>query len=96
MQPLARRERLLVGLWIVVGLVVWNGVYDFVMMRGVQTFLFHNALHQLGRGPDLSMKDFMDAVVFDAVWISTLWAGVIMLAGLMTIRVLSVRRARRT
>lgn len=84
-----RREGVLAGIWIAIGIVVWNGVYDFVMFRGVQAYLFGNALHQLGRGPDVPMKVFMDTVVYDAVWISTLWAGAIVLAGLLTIRSLS-------
>ena len=90
-RPLRRRERLLVGVWVVIGIVVWNGVYDFVMFRGVQAYLFRNALHQLGRGPDSPMKLFMDNVIYDAIWIATIWAGAIVLAGLLTIRTLSQR-----
>jgi hypothetical protein len=93
MRPLGRRERVLVACWVVAGIVIWNGVYDFVMMRGVQAFLFQNALHQLGRAPDPPMKQYMDLVVYDAVWISTLWAGFILLGGLLTIRWLSQRNA---
>jgi hypothetical protein len=37
------------------------------------------------------MKVFMQAVVYDAVWISTIWSGLITLAGLITIRALSQR-----
>ncbi len=84
-----RRERVLAGVWVAIGVVVWNGVYDFVMFRGVQAYLFRNAMHQLGRGPDVPMKLFMQGVVYDAVWISTIWAGAILLAGLLTIRALS-------
>ncbi len=84
-----RRERVLVGAWIVIGVVVWNGIYDFVMFRGVQAYLFRNALHALGRGPDVPMALYMQGVAYDAVWISTLWSGAILLAGLLTIRTLS-------
>ena len=90
-RPLGRRERVLVGAWVLIGVVVWNGIYDFVMFRGVQAYLFQNALHQLGRGPDMPMKMFMQGVVYDAVWISTIWSGAILLAGLLTIRSLSQR-----
>lgn len=90
-RPGVRRERVLAAVWIVIGIVVWNGIYDFVMFRGVQAYLFRNALHQLGRAPDVPMKLFMQGVVYDAVWISTIWAGGILLAGLVTIRSLSQR-----
>lgn len=93
-QPLGRRERVLVGAWIVIGIIVWNGVYDFVMFRGVQAYLFRNALHELGRGPDSPMKLFMHTVIYDAVWIATIWAGAILLAGLLTIRSLSRTRLK--
>ena len=82
----ARRTRVLVALWIVVGVIVWNGVYDLVMFRGVQAYLFRNALHQLGRGPEVAMKPFMAWVIRDAVRTSTMWAGAVVVAGLATIR----------
>jgi uncharacterized membrane protein SpoIIM required for sporulation len=93
-QPVGRRERVLVVVWIIIGIVVWNGVYDFVMFRGVQAYLFRNALHELGRAPDSPMKLFMDNVIYDAVWIATLWSGAILLAGLLTIRSLSRARLK--
>jgi hypothetical protein len=89
MQPLARPQRLAVGLWLVVALVVWNGVYDFVVMRGVKEFLFRQALYEAGRGPQTAIAMVMDSTVFDAVWIASIWASVILLAGLFTIRLLS-------
>jgi hypothetical protein len=89
MTPLGRRTRTCVALWVGVAVVVWNGVYDLMMTRGVQEYLFQNALHQLGRGPDRPMKAFMDRAIYDAVWVSTIWAGVVLLAGLVTIKVLS-------
>lgn len=89
MRPLGRPQRIAVALWVIVGIVVWNGVYDLMLVRGIKEFLFRDALYEAGRGPHTPIAAVMDAAVFDAVWISTLWASGIVLAGLFTIRLLS-------
>ncbi len=89
MRPLQRAERIAVALWLVVGLVVWNGVYDLLLSRGIKEFMLRNALYHAGRGPRTPIAAIMDVTVFDAVWISTIWASLIVLAGLLTIRLLS-------
>lgn len=89
MRRLARGERVAVGVWIVLTLVVWNGVYDLLLTRGIKDYLLRNALHEAGRGPDVSMTALLDLTVTEAFWVSTLWASVILLAGLWTIRHLS-------
>jgi hypothetical protein len=94
MRKLERRERIAVAIWLVVALVVWNGVYDLLMTRGIKDYLLRQALHQAGRGPEVSMTALIDLAITEATWISTLWASVILLAGLITIRLLSNRAAR--
>lgn len=91
MRKLHRYERIAVAVWLVVALVVWNGVYDLLMTRGIKDYLLRQALHQAGRGPDVSMTALIDLAITEAIWVSTLWASVILLAGLMTIRMLSRR-----
>jgi hypothetical protein len=92
MRKLQRQERIAVGVWIVLAVVVWNGVYDFVLTRGIKDYLLRNALHQAGRGPEVSMAALLDLTVTDAFWLSTLWASVILFAGLWTVRLFSHRR----
>ena len=89
MRPLARPQRIAVALWLIVGLVVWNGVYDLIVGQGIKEYLFRTALYHAGRGPQSSIASVMDPFVFYAVWVSTIWASSIMLAGLFTIRMLS-------
>lgn len=91
MRKLERRERIAVAIWLVVAVVVWNGVYDLLMTRGIKDYLLRQALHQAGRGPEVSMTALIDLAISEATWISTLWASVILLAGLMTIRLLMRR-----
>jgi hypothetical protein len=92
MRPLDRPQRIAVMLWIVMATVVWNAVYDLTVGQGIKEYLFRNALYQAGRGPHITVASVMDVFVFRAVWVSTIWASVIMLAGLFTIRLFSTRR----
>jgi hypothetical protein len=85
-RPLDRRERLAVALWTVLALAVWNGVYDLLMTRSVTDYLLRRMMHEAGRGPDVALAPMMDLAVRYAAWVSTLWAAVILLAGLCTVR----------
>jgi hypothetical protein len=85
-QRLPRRERALVGLWVVLGIALWNGVYDMTLGEGIKEYLFRSALHDAGRGPQLPIATVLDPFIFDAIWVSTFWASVVLLAGLITIR----------
>ena len=76
------------GLWLVLGLALWNGVYDMTMGVGIKEYLFRSALHDAGRGPRPVIATVLDGTIYDAVWVSTLWASVVLLAGLLTIRVM--------
>jgi hypothetical protein len=80
------RRRLAVLLWIAVTVLLWNGVYDMIMVRGVKEYLFRAALHAAGRGPETPIAQVMDVAVYEAVWIATLWASLVMRAGMSTIR----------
>jgi hypothetical protein len=86
-KALTRRERIAVALWLVLGLVVWNGVYDMVMARGIREYLFRAALFQAGRGPAMPVAAVMDPVIYEAVWVSTIWACTILFAGMVTLKV---------
>ena len=91
MRKLQRNERIAVAIWVIATVVVWNGVYDLLMTRGIKDYLLRQALHQAGRGPDVSMTALIDLAITEATWVSTLWASTILLAGLMTIRLLTHR-----
>ena len=89
---LARARRWAIGTWIVLAVVVWNGLYDLRITLGVRDHLMKQALHDAGRGPAVTISEDMDATVKDAVLVATLWAGIILAAGLATVVMLS--RAR--
>ena len=90
---LARARRWAIGFWIVMAVVVWNGLYDLRITLGVRDHLMKQALHDAGRGPAVTIAEDMDATVKDAVLVATLWAGIILAAGLVTVVMLS-RAAR--
>jgi hypothetical protein len=86
---LASTRRWAIGFWIVMAVVVWNGLYDLRITLGVRDHLMKQALHDAGRGPAVTLADDMDATVKDAVLVATLWAGIILAAGLATVVMLS-------
>ena len=86
---LVRRRRRAIVLWILLSVVVWNGIFDFVQTRGIKDYLLRTAMHELGRGPAVALPDAMRIVNREAVWLSTIWASAILLAGLLTIRAFS-------
>jgi len=92
MARLSRRERLAVAFWLVLALVAWNGLYDVLLARSTQNYLFRAALHDAGRGPAVDLTTALDIGVRDARYIATLWAGVLLVAGMGTVRLLKGAR----
>ena len=90
---LARARRWAIGLWIVMAVVVWNGLYDLRITLGVRDHLMKQALHDAGRGPAVTIAEDMAATRKDAVLVASLWAGILLGAGLATVGVMI--RARR-
>lgn len=93
MMPLGRRERIAVTVWVLVALVVWNGLYDLLLARSTQNYLFRTAMHDAGVAPAVDLTAALDYAVVEAVWLSTLWAGILLLLGLFTIRLFRSRSA---
>jgi hypothetical protein len=85
-QRLQRREWIAVAGWLILGLVLWNGIYDMILGQGLREYLFRSALHDAGRGPAMSISGVVDPYITDALWIATFWASLVTLAGLVTIR----------
>jgi hypothetical protein len=79
------RTRWLVVFWVGVAAVVWLGMFDVLVSRGVKEYLYREADHELGRGPAVTMPEIMSETISGAVIDSSLWAIVIGGAGLATI-----------
>ena len=92
MQRLPRREGIAVAIWVILGIALWNGVYDMIVGQGLREYLFRSALHDAGRAPATSVSAVVDPYITDALWISTFWASLVTFAGLLTIRMLRTRQ----
>jgi len=91
-RPLGRAQRLAVALWLVLAVALWNGIFEMMVVRGVKEYLFRAALFDAGRGPLTPIAQIMDPAIDHATWVATLWSSIVMLAAMMTIRMLRVGR----
>lgn len=82
-------RRRLVWLWIGIGVVVWNGVFDLVVRRGMTEYLFRQAAFDAGRGERYTMHDVMDLAIRHATLIASAWAIAITAAGVATVMILA-------
>ena len=87
-----RARRLAVGVWMVLGVALWNGIFEMMVIRGVKESLFRAALADAGRGPRIPIPEIMDPMIFNATWVATLWTSVVLLTALMTIRLVAAAR----
>ena len=78
-------RRLAAGLWLVLGIAVWNGFFDLYVSRGARAYLQVQAEHELGRRDAATIPDVMAAAKRDGVIAATIWAGVIVSAGWATL-----------
>lgn len=91
MYPLRRQEKIAIALWVALGIGVWNAMYDQILEKGIKEYLFRSTLHEAGRAPQVAIATVLQPFLFDAVWVSTFWAALVTLAGLLTIRMLRTR-----
>ncbi|HEX2457022.1 MAG TPA: hypothetical protein VHI99_25210 [Vicinamibacterales bacterium] len=93
MQRLTRPERIAVWIWVGLALFVGNAVYDLLLTRGIKEYLLRHALHDAGRGPAIPLVDLMNAIVLDATWIGLLFGSVVLLAGMLTVKLVKTPRS---
>ena len=71
-------------LWLVLGVALWNGVFDLYVSRGAREYLQLQAEFELHRAPEPSMTVVMSHAKHDGVVAASLWAMTIVIAGLAT------------
>jgi len=88
-----RADRAVLALWLLVGAIVWSGIFDLLVIRGGKQYLLDQARHELGLRPRASLDAVMRRTVHDAARTASAWAGFVVAAGLGT--AVGVRRAAR-
>ncbi|MEO8075889.1 MAG: hypothetical protein ABI818_06130 [Acidobacteriota bacterium] len=83
--------RIFVALWMVLGVLLWNGIFEMLVVRGVKEYLFRAALFDARRGPQLPIAAVMEPAIFNATWVATLWTSIVLLAAFLTMRLLQPR-----
>lgn len=75
-------RRLLAVLWLVIGLVIFNAFFDLYVSRGAREYLQKRAEYELRGGPEPQMDAVMAQSGRDAWVMSSIWAGLVVAAGL--------------
>jgi hypothetical protein len=86
------RPRLALVLWIVWAVVVWNVVFDRVLVNAGREYVRRAQAAATGLGPYARIDDSMRPALIRALGAGSAAAGVIILVGLVAIR-LAARRA---
>ena len=77
--------RVIAGLWLVVGIAVWNGFFDLYVSRGAREYAQLRLEHELKIGPAPDMNAVMARATRDGVWGASLWAAGVVACGWATI-----------
>jgi hypothetical protein len=85
-------RRTIAVLWLIVGIALWNGIFDLYVSRGAREYLQLSAEAELGRVPQPSMAEVMARAERMGLIAATLWAGTVIAGGWLTIRLVSKRR----
>ena len=80
-------RRTIAVLWLVVGIALWNGIFDLYVSRGAREYLQLRAEADLGIVPPPSMAEVMARAERMGLVAATLWAGAVVVGGWITIRI---------
>jgi hypothetical protein len=89
------RPRLAVALWIVWAVIVWNVVFDRVLVEAGREYVRRALAAADGFGPYARIDDWMRPALPVALGAASAAAGVIVIVGLVAVR-LAARRATST
>ena len=81
-----RARRIAQALWIVWAVVVWNVVFDHVIVVAGREYLTAAATAAHGAGPYARMDDWMRPAIARGLWIATSASTLILLLGFAAIR----------
>ena len=85
-------RRTIAVLWLVVGIALWNGIFDLYVSRGAREYLQLQAQSELGIVPRPSMAIVMARAERMGLIAATSWATAVVAGGWITIRLMSKSR----
>lgn len=94
-QP-GRAARIATLLWVVWAVVVWNVVFDRVIVVAGRRYIHAAALAAQAGGPYARIDDWMRPAVTAGLWMASAAAGAILILGWWGVRMAAVRSAARS
>jgi hypothetical protein len=89
-QP-ARASRIATALWIAWAVIVWNVVFDQVLVFAGRRYLRAAALAAQAGAPYARIDDWMRPAITNGLWTASTAAGAILLIGLLALRLAAAR-----
>ena len=83
---------LAIALWIALAIVVWNVVFDRVLVVAGRQYVYAATRAARGSGPYVRVNDWMRPVERRALWMASMAGGTILVAGFVSIG-LATRRS---
>jgi hypothetical protein len=87
-------RRAAVALWLVLGGVLWNVVFDTIVVQGGRDYLAREQRHEQGIGPAVTIHGVMDKAVARGGRTATAIGGGVAAVGLTLVWVAGRRRVR--
>jgi hypothetical protein len=78
-----RRRRAAILAWAALVVVLWNVVFDWIVIQSGRDYLTRQALHQQGRGPAVTIPGVMRPGIAEGFWLATLAAGSVAAIGVL-------------
>ncbi len=85
-RPMIDRRRLASALWIAWAVIVWNVVFDRVLVVAGRQYVWAAAISAREQGPYVRIADWMRPAVLRAFWFATGAAAVILVGGFLALR----------
>jgi hypothetical protein len=71
--------------WAIVGIALWNALFEMMVVRGVKDYLLRAELALAGSGARTAISDVMDPAIRHAARVATIWTAVVWAAAALTI-----------
>ncbi len=91
-----RMRRAAIVAWTACAVVIWNVVFDAIVVQAGRDYLTLQALSQQGRGPLVTIREVMDPAVTHAARTATLSGGAVGAAGILAAWAAARQRAGRS